>query len=390
MGTCPFGGLWYTCTAQIPTFLGCCTSNPCQGNGKTCPASDLRAAGMGTGPGPDPGLTSNDASYWPNVQCSVGQWWTCAVQIPSFQGCCEENPCGGDGTGCPASLLHPAEFSTVTSDVAAATTLASVSSTMVSTITGTPAASPASISIISTTSSASTDTTAPSAAGDSIPEKTSSSLPIGAIGGGAGGGIAILVIGLVIFCLCRRRRLKKSFSHSDVLPTMGSRPNNNSSYMVKVDEFHQPQTSPEVYYPNQTLFGLQNAAKYTQVQTSSSPVSPGPPPYQSPQASPNPNLHEIDSSNVATSGCHDRIIQPVSRSRKGSDLGEDGIAELPTAPAAENRWRSKRPSATTSVEIGEGSLRELGISPESDGRNNAVYQSKKGRESYVSWQSLSQ
>ncbi|PVH75132.1 hypothetical protein DL98DRAFT_428019 [Cadophora sp. DSE1049] len=172
MGTCPYGGLWYTCTAQIPTFLGCCTSNPCQGNGKTCPTSDLRAAGMGTGPGPDPGLTRNDASYWPNVQCSVGEWWTCAMQTPSFQGCCEENPCGGDGTGCPASLLHPAEFSTVTSNIPTKSTATTTASAIQPITTKSPDAA-----------SATASATSEPAAGGSVPEKASSSLPIGAIAG---------------------------------------------------------------------------------------------------------------------------------------------------------------------------------------------------------------
>ncbi|PQE19439.1 Transmembrane domain of the Epidermal Growth Factor Receptor family of Tyrosine Kinase protein [Rutstroemia sp. NJR-2017a BBW] len=89
VGTCPLGGQWYTCEDQAPTFFGCCTSNPCNGVG--CPASDLRAAGMGTGSGPD--ADTNDGSYWPNVQCPLGgSWYTCPQQTPSFQGCCETTP----------------------------------------------------------------------------------------------------------------------------------------------------------------------------------------------------------------------------------------------------------------------------------------------------------
>ena len=233
----------YTCTAQNPTFLGCCTSNPCQGNSKTCPASDLRAAGMGTGPGPDPGLTGNDASYWPNVKCSVGKWWTCAMQTPSFQGCCEENPCGGDGTGCPDGLLHPAEFSTVTSIVPTRT---SIIVTPMATTSATTTASTRetntsnSPDAVSATASA---TSEPSAEG-SVPEKNSSNLPIRAIAGGAGGGIAILIIGLVIFCLCRKRRQKKFSSHIDSLPTMGNRPQVASLFMSKGNESGHKQSNP--------------------------------------------------------------------------------------------------------------------------------------------------
>ncbi|KAI4175741.1 MAG: hypothetical protein LQ348_006098 [Seirophora lacunosa] len=43
---CPDDALWYTCQSTIPTFMGCCTSNPCQQHG--CPAADLRPAHLST------------------------------------------------------------------------------------------------------------------------------------------------------------------------------------------------------------------------------------------------------------------------------------------------------------------------------------------------------
>ncbi|ESZ98616.1 hypothetical protein SBOR_0986 [Sclerotinia borealis F-4128] len=105
MGTCPIGGL-------RPTFLGCCTSNPC--NGKGCPATDLRAAGLGLGLGLGEEVSLSLGSYWPNVYCSSGTWWICASHNPSFQGCCDSNPCFGNATRCPQSELHPAAFKSVT------------------------------------------------------------------------------------------------------------------------------------------------------------------------------------------------------------------------------------------------------------------------------------
>lgn len=60
---------------------------------------------MGIGAGPD--FSTNDSSYYPNVQCSKGQWYTCAASKPSiFQGCCGSNPCSA--SGCPANALFPA------------------------------------------------------------------------------------------------------------------------------------------------------------------------------------------------------------------------------------------------------------------------------------------
>ncbi|KAF7901201.1 hypothetical protein EAF00_003422 [Botryotinia globosa] len=110
MGTCPLEVL-YTCAAQTPTFFGCCTSNPC--NSKGCPESDLRAAGLGHGEAGDEG-SMNLGSYWPNVYCSSGIWWICSSQNPSFQGCCDIDPCSSNATSCPQAHLYPAAFKSVT------------------------------------------------------------------------------------------------------------------------------------------------------------------------------------------------------------------------------------------------------------------------------------
>jgi hypothetical protein len=91
----------YTCESTTPTFFGCCMNNPCNPNG--CPASDLRAAALGTGSGPD--FSTNDGSYYSNANCSNGLWYSCATTDPSFQGCCGTNPCNAGGK-CPASSLY--------------------------------------------------------------------------------------------------------------------------------------------------------------------------------------------------------------------------------------------------------------------------------------------
>ncbi|KAH6707551.1 hypothetical protein BKA61DRAFT_430447, partial [Leptodontidium sp. MPI-SDFR-AT-0119] len=153
-GTCPIGGDWYTCTAQSPTFFGCCTSNPCRGDNTGCPASDLRAAGIGSGTNPD---ATRNGTYWPNTQCAKGQWWTCDVpQKPTFQGCCDVNPC--NGVGCPAGSLQQAAFITIPAELSPTATATSTSPT--SSATQKP-----------------TSSTIPDSSGDSSPN-------IGAIAGG--------------------------------------------------------------------------------------------------------------------------------------------------------------------------------------------------------------
>ncbi|PQE23093.1 hypothetical protein CJF32_00004479 [Rutstroemia sp. NJR-2017a WRK4] len=175
VGTCPLGGQWYTCEDQTPTFFGCCTSNPCNGVG--CPASDLRAAGMGTGSGPD--ADTNDGSYWPNVQCPLGgSWYTCPQQTPSFQGCCESRMCNGSNTVCPDEQLHPAAFLSVPQPSASSTVAGSLAT--------------------STSPSSSSTTT-----------KSKSTTPVGTIVGGTVGGVvggAIIITILILIYLRRRNR----------------------------------------------------------------------------------------------------------------------------------------------------------------------------------------
>jgi hypothetical protein len=68
---------------------------------------------MGFGPGPDcPGLYADDSSYWPDVLCQNGSWYTCAASSPAFQGCCGSNPCAAGGT---CEKLFPATFGNVSS-----------------------------------------------------------------------------------------------------------------------------------------------------------------------------------------------------------------------------------------------------------------------------------
>lgn len=85
--SCPVGGLPYTCATIDPTFLGCCDINPCHNS--NCPSSNLFPMGLG-----------DNFTYVFGHSCqNGGQWWTCAEQTPSFQGCCETDPC--NGAGCP-------------------------------------------------------------------------------------------------------------------------------------------------------------------------------------------------------------------------------------------------------------------------------------------------
>ena len=101
----------YTCPTQSPSFFGCCDSNPCTSSG--CPPNDLAPASLGISS--DPNASTNETTYYPNVSCATGEWWICSAQTPSFQGCCISDPCGGDGSTCPEGNLFPAAFASVSS-----------------------------------------------------------------------------------------------------------------------------------------------------------------------------------------------------------------------------------------------------------------------------------
>lgn len=214
--------------AQPPTFLGCCTSEACNGNGG-CPAADLRAAGLGPG----------NSSYYPNVNCpDNGLWYTCAETNPTFQGCCISNPCHIGGA-CPRGNLFPAawgtasstststssssklaptsiQLSTLTSLSPKSTVIPATTSTVVSTVTtvvnGQTTAAVSTVTVVNgrTTAAIAGSSTSSVAPLPAVPLAANTNLPmiIGAAVGGGVGAIAILAIVafLVRRCLKKKRR----------------------------------------------------------------------------------------------------------------------------------------------------------------------------------------
>ncbi|OAL37657.1 hypothetical protein AYO20_03164 [Fonsecaea nubica] len=184
--SCPVGGEWWKCEdVNYPTFIGCCSSNPC--SGQMCSPANLSPMGFGavTTPVPD----------YPNHSCPYGGlWYTCADNSVPFQGCCDSNPCNGQG--CPASDLRPAGVHTV---VVAGSSTFTVPATVATT-------SSASVSSAPATTTSSTARAQPA----------SKSVDTAAIAGGAVAAAVSLtiIIGLAVFCLIRRRRMKRSLQES--------------------------------------------------------------------------------------------------------------------------------------------------------------------------------
>jgi hypothetical protein len=201
--SCPVGGEWWTCTdANYPTFIGCCSSDPCSGS--LCSGSDLYPMGFGsiTTPAPD----------YPNHSCPYGGlWYTCADNTTPFQGCCNSNPC--NGVGCPASDLRPAGVHTV---LLVGGTTFTVPASMA---TGSQATSSASASS-STSTSTITGTPTSVTTATALPAVAAKSSHTGAIAGGAtAGGVLILALLVLILYFCGLRR-KRQASLSEISPSM--------------------------------------------------------------------------------------------------------------------------------------------------------------------------
>ena len=151
---CPSGGDWYSC-GYGSHFVGCCRSQPCVHD---CPAGNLEPA-------------SFDTSYYgqfPDQQCSAGQWYTCNFTTPAFMGCCKSNPCQN---GCPTGDLTSG-FLSSNPAVAAAFSPSGVTA-------------------------------------------ASKSAPVGAIAGGAVGGVAALAIIVALLIYYCRHATKSRKSKND-------------------------------------------------------------------------------------------------------------------------------------------------------------------------------
>jgi hypothetical protein len=174
--SCPVGGQWWKCEdVNYPTFIGCCSTDPC--SGQMCPDADLYAMGFGT-------VTSPTPDY-PNHSCPYGGlWYTCADNSVPFQGCCDSNPC--NGLGCPAADLKAAGVHTVITAESSTFTI------------------PASVATATSSPKSAIDSGSSSAS-------TSSSSNTAAIAGAAAAAAVVLTATIALICcwLIRRRTIRQ-------------------------------------------------------------------------------------------------------------------------------------------------------------------------------------
>ncbi|KAI9152143.1 hypothetical protein HJFPF1_09368 [Paramyrothecium foliicola] len=90
--SCPTGSLWYVC--QASGFIGCCAVDPCQRPQGVCPLDKLAAAGFNGQDPEVFALVGAQGCGQAQANVSNGLWYTCSANIPPFMGCCTSNPCG--------------------------------------------------------------------------------------------------------------------------------------------------------------------------------------------------------------------------------------------------------------------------------------------------------
>ncbi|EHY52852.1 hypothetical protein HRR83_007596 [Exophiala dermatitidis] len=226
--SCPVGGRWAKCEdVNYPTFIGCCSSNPC--SGQMCPAENLFPMGFGavTSPAPD----------YPNHSCPYGGlWYTCAANTIPFQGCCVSNPCNGQG--CPSADLRPAALHTV---VVAGTSTFTV---------------PSSVSTPAPTSTSSSTTTAWTTS-TFTPAQSSHKTNTAAIAGGASAaGVVVLAVIVIVFYCCLRRRKAKAAANSQPAQSQ------------ELKNYYSPATNVSTPLPNYTKSAAHDPSSPTPTYTS--------------------------------------------------------------------------------------------------------------------------
>lgn len=102
--SCPSGGRFYVCDKAPKRFLGCCTVNPCD-RGGDCPKGNLTTTTFSADLFEE--IPPQDCIGAPGSK----SWFTCKANSPPFMGCCSDNPCRSKPPGCPAGKLIPARLS---------------------------------------------------------------------------------------------------------------------------------------------------------------------------------------------------------------------------------------------------------------------------------------
>ncbi|KAI1150105.1 hypothetical protein F4825DRAFT_452806 [Nemania diffusa] len=180
--SCKSGGDFHICQDSEVRFVGCCDIDPCGNNGSECPTSALHPANF------DPNKYGNISQQSCVSPATPSQWYTCG-DGPTFLGCCTSNPCQNESV-CPKGDLIGAALSSNPNN--ASIFLTTIATTSIQSSTSPPTVSATSIPNPDTVSG----------------NQRKSDISIGSIVGGILGGLVVLGIIAFAFFRYRKRRAR--------------------------------------------------------------------------------------------------------------------------------------------------------------------------------------
>ena len=220
---CPSGGDPYICQDSEVKFLGCCDVDPCGSKGGKCPSSSVRPTGF------DPDKYFEIPAQSCVSSNDMVDWYTC-TNSPTFLGCCTTNPCMEHGECPEENLVgavlsHDSNDAEVFLS-STASTISTTPTSALSTHMSTSTATSTNVVVTSISSSTSNPTSSPTTYPVSGKD---SGAPIGGIVGGILGGLGVLGLVLLAFFLYRRRR-KRAFVTTQLDNAMATPPQPWSPY----------------------------------------------------------------------------------------------------------------------------------------------------------------
>ncbi|KAI0147138.1 hypothetical protein GGR57DRAFT_506118 [Xylariaceae sp. FL1272] len=94
--SCPEGGEFYVCKDAKTRFVGCCDLDPCKDGTGICNPNEIKPAAFNAEAA---SLLLPQSCYGKSQTDKTGLWYSCSVTNPTFLGCCSLNPCHENGCG---------------------------------------------------------------------------------------------------------------------------------------------------------------------------------------------------------------------------------------------------------------------------------------------------
>ncbi|KAI1266194.1 hypothetical protein F5Y18DRAFT_435134 [Xylariaceae sp. FL1019] len=94
--SCPQGGEFYVCKDAKTKFVGCCDTDPCESGTGICDPTHIKPAAFDAEAA---SLILPQSCDGQSHNFKTGLWYSCSATNPTFLGCCSLNPCHENGCG---------------------------------------------------------------------------------------------------------------------------------------------------------------------------------------------------------------------------------------------------------------------------------------------------